>query len=94
MFKYGILRKMMFFQILITGILAGLLPSLLRFDTVKSISNVITGIAGAFIGAFLGFGDAPLLLQYPFLNEITLMIGVAVAGVFIKVLIMKKSHSS
>jgi hypothetical protein len=42
------------------------------------------------VGAFLGFGDAPLLLEYPFLNEITLMVAVSFLFVFIKVSVTRK----
>ena len=50
---------------------------------------MIVAFVGALLGAFSGFGDAPLLLKYSFLNEITLMIGVSILFVIIKVFIMR-----
>jgi len=71
--------------ILVTGIVAGILPGLLKLDKVFSISNILVGFAGALIGAFIGFGDAPIFLKYPFLNEITLMVAGSFLAVCIKV---------
>ncbi len=71
--------------ILVTGIVAGVLPGLLGLDKTFSVTNTVIGFAGALVGAFLGFGDAPLFLKYPFLNEITLMVAVSFLFVFIKV---------
>jgi len=76
---------MLILLILITGIVVGILPGLLKLDKMFSITNIVVGFVGALIGAFLGFGDAPLLLKYPFLNEITLMVAVSFLFVFIKV---------
>jgi len=42
------------------------------------------------VGAFLGFGDVPLFLKYPFLNEITLMVAVSFLFVSIKVSVTRK----
>ena len=39
------------------------------------------GIAGAFIGALLSFGDTPLLMRYPVLNPSTLSVLAAVVSV-------------
>ena len=36
------------------------------------------GIVGAFVGALLSFGDAPLLMRYPYLNPWTLSVMAAV----------------
>ncbi len=55
-----------------------------------SITNIVVGFVGALIGAILGFGDAPLFLKYPFLNEITLMVAVSFLFVFIKVSVTRK----
>jgi uncharacterized membrane protein YeaQ/YmgE (transglycosylase-associated protein family) len=71
---------------LITGILVGILPGLLKVDRIRSTSNVIVGIVGALAGAFLGFGDAAIFLTYPFLSERTLMIAVSILFVSVKVL--------
>ncbi len=76
--------------ILITGIVIGILPGLLKLDKMYSITNMVVGFVGALVGAFLGFGDAPLFLKYSFLNEITLMVAVSFLLVFIKVSVTRK----
>ncbi len=76
---------MLILLILITGIVVGILPGLLKLDKMYSVTNMVVGFAGALVGAFLGFGDAPLFLEYPFLNEITLMVAVSFLFVLIKV---------
>ncbi len=81
---------MLIIFILITGTVFGILPGLLKLDKISSISNIVVGFAGALVGAFLGFGDAPLFLEYPFLNEITLMIAVSFLFVFAKVAVARK----
>jgi hypothetical protein len=50
---------------------------------------MLVGIVGALAGAFLGFGDVPLFLKYPFLNEFTLMVAVSFLFVFIKVAVTR-----
>jgi uncharacterized membrane protein YeaQ/YmgE (transglycosylase-associated protein family) len=81
---------MLIIFILVTGIVVGILPGLLRLDKVFSITNIIVGFAGALVGAFLGFGDAPIFLKYPFLNEMTLMVSVSFLFVVIKVSVTRK----
>jgi uncharacterized membrane protein YeaQ/YmgE (transglycosylase-associated protein family) len=81
---------MMLWYILVTGMIVGTLPGLLKLDRVFSIPNIVTGVIGALVGAFLGFGDAPLFLEYSFLNEITLMIAVSILFVLVKVSIAKR----
>jgi len=81
---------MLIIFILVTGIVVGILPGLLRLDKVFSITNMIVGFAGALVGAFLGFGDAPIFLKYPFLNEMTLMVSVSLLFVVIKVSVTRK----
>ena len=81
---------MMILLILITGLGMGMLPGLLKLDKRFSITNMIVGFAGAFVGAFLGFGDAPFLLKYPFLNPLTLMLAVSFLFVAIKVAVTRK----
>jgi uncharacterized membrane protein YeaQ/YmgE (transglycosylase-associated protein family) len=76
---------MLILLILITGVVIGILPGLLKRDKMFSISNITVGLVGALVGAFLGFGDAPLFLKYPILNEKTLMVAVSFLLVFIKV---------
>jgi uncharacterized membrane protein YeaQ/YmgE (transglycosylase-associated protein family) len=76
---------MLILIILITGVVIGILPGLLKLDKMFSITTIIVGLVGALVGAFLGFGDAPLFLKYPILNEITLMVAVSFLLVFIKV---------
>ena len=75
--------------ILGTGTVFGLLPGILKLDKTLRIANIATGCVGALMGAFLGFGDAQLLLNYPFINEITLMIAVSFLFVLIKVLAIR-----
>jgi len=55
-----------------------------------SFTNIVVGFVGALVGAFLGFGDVPLFLKYPFLNEITFMVAVSFLFVFIKVFVTRK----
>ena len=81
---------MLILLILATGILVGILPGILKLDKTFSTTNIVVGFVGALTGAFLGFGDAPLFLKYPFLNEITLMIAVSFLFVFFKVSITRK----
>ncbi len=76
---------MLILLILATGIVVGILPGLLKLDKKFSITNMGIGFVGALVGAFLGFGDAPLFLKYPFLNQITLMVAVSFLFVLIKV---------
>jgi uncharacterized membrane protein YeaQ/YmgE (transglycosylase-associated protein family) len=76
---------MLILFILVTGIVIGILPGLLKLDKMFSITNILVGLVGALVGAFLGFGDAPLFLKYPILNEKTLMVAVSFLLVFIKV---------
>jgi len=71
--------------ILVTGTVVGLLPRLLHIDKTFSVTNVVIGIVGALVGAFLGFGDTPLLLKYPFLDEKTLMVAASILFVSLKV---------
>jgi len=81
---------MLIIFILVTGLVVGILPGLLKLDNMFSITNIVVGFVGALVGAFLGFGDAPLFLEYPFLNEITLMVAVSFLFVFIKVSVARK----
>ncbi len=81
---------MMILLILVTGIVVGILPGLLKLDKMFSITNIVVGFVGALVGAFLGFGDAPLFLKYPFLNEITLMVAGSFLFVFIKISLTRK----
>ncbi len=81
---------MLILLILVTGIVVGILPGLLKLDKMLSITNMVVGFVGALVGAFLGFGDAPLFLKYPFLNEITLMVVVSFLFVLIKVSVTRK----
>ncbi len=81
---------MLILLILVAGIVVGILPGLFKIDKMFSITNMVVGFVGALVGAFLGFGDAPLFLNYPILNEITLMVAVSFLFVFIKVSVTRK----
>ena len=81
---------MLIIFILLTGIVVGILPGLLKLDKMFSITNIVVGFVGALVGAFLGFGDAPLFLKYPLLNEMTLMVAVSFLFVFLKVSVASK----
>ncbi len=80
---------MLILFILVTGIVVGILPGLFKLDKMFSITNIVVGFVGGLVGAFLGFGDSPLFVKYPFLNEITLMVSVSFLFVFIKVSITR-----
>jgi len=80
---------MLIISILVTGIIIGTLPGLLKLDKMFSVTNIVVGFCGALAGAFLGFGDAPLFLKYPFLNEMTLMVVGAILFVSILVLVKR-----
>jgi hypothetical protein len=84
---------MLIILILVTGIVVGIFPGLFKLDAMFSVTNIAVGSLGALIGAFLGFGDAPLFLEYPILNEITLMVAVSFLFVFIKVFATRKRKS-
>ncbi len=75
---------------LVTGLVVGICPGLLKLDKMFSASNIVIGFVGALVGAFLGFGDAPLFLKYAFLNERTLMVAISFLFVFIKVSVARK----
>jgi hypothetical protein len=81
---------MLILLILVTAIVVGILPGILKLDKLFSITNIVIGFAGALVGAFWGFGDAPLLLKYSFLNETTLMVAVSFLFVFITVSVTRK----
>ena len=81
---------MLILFILVTGIVVGIRPGLLKLDKMFSITNIVVGFVGALVGAVLGFGDAPLFLKYPFLNEITLMVAGSFLFVFIKISLTRK----
>jgi uncharacterized membrane protein YeaQ/YmgE (transglycosylase-associated protein family) len=83
----------MFFFILGTGIVVGILPGLFKLDKMFSITNIVVGIVGALVGAFLGFGEAPFLLKYSFLHEQTLSVAVSLLFVFVKVSVLRKRIS-
>ena len=80
---------MLIIFILVTGFVAGMLPGLLKLDKMFSVSNTVVGLVGALAGALLGFGDAPLYLEYPVFNELTLMVVVSFLFVFAKVAVTR-----
>lgn len=59
-------------HLLVTGAAVGVVAS--RPVSWKALIYVPVGIVGAFVGALLSFGDAPLLMRYPFLNPWTLSV--------------------
>jgi uncharacterized membrane protein YeaQ/YmgE (transglycosylase-associated protein family) len=81
---------MLIVLILVTGIVVGILPGLLKLDKMFSITNMVVGFVGALVGVFFGFCDAPIFIRYPFLKEITLMVAVSFLFVFIKVSVTRK----
>jgi uncharacterized membrane protein YeaQ/YmgE (transglycosylase-associated protein family) len=80
---------MLIILIAFTGVVAGLLPGRFGLDKPFSVTNIVIGVVGASVGAFLGFGDAPLFLEYSLLHERTLMVGVSILAVFFKVLVVR-----
>jgi uncharacterized membrane protein YeaQ/YmgE (transglycosylase-associated protein family) len=76
---------MMILFIIVTGVVVGMLPGLIKLDRMFSFPNIVLALVGAFIGAFLGFGDAPILLKYSFLNEKTLAVAVSFLFILAKV---------
>jgi len=85
---------MLILLILVTGIVIGMLPGIFKLDKMFSITNIVVALVGALMGAFLGFGDAPLFLKYPFLHEKSLMVAVSFLFVIIKVSITRKRNFS
>ena len=63
---------MLIFYIILIGSIIGLTPS--RQSKHKRFVYVPIGIAGALVGAFLSFGDAPFLMNHPYLNPWTVAI--------------------
>lgn len=80
----------MLILIIVTGVVVGILPGLFKLDKKFSIANISFALVGALVGAFLGFGDAPLFLKYTFLNEKTLMVAVSSLFVFVKVFVTRE----
>ena len=81
---------MLILFIILTGIVVGMLPGLLKIEEKVSIVNMVVGIVGALLGALLGFGDAPMFLKYPILNEKSLTVAVSILFVLSKVVMTRK----
>jgi uncharacterized membrane protein YeaQ/YmgE (transglycosylase-associated protein family) len=67
---------MLFIYVLVVGSIVGII--LARQFNWRMLIYVLIGVVGAFIGGFLGFGDAPFLLRHSYLNSWTLSIIVSV----------------
>ena len=61
-------------NIILFGTILGLLFSLWKKSVARSIIYILIGMAGAFLGAFLGFGDAPFMMQNPIFNTMVLLL--------------------
>ena len=61
---------MLALYVLVVGAVVGAIPS--RGNPRLALLYVPVAFLGALLGAFAAFGDAPLLLRYPFLNPFTL----------------------
>ena len=79
---------MLAFYLLAVGAIVGMLAS--RKPGSSRLGYVATGIVGAFIGAFLTFGDVPFLLRHPSLNPLTVSIATSVLLVTVVRVIAKK----
>lgn len=77
---------MLIIYIIVVGVVVGSAASLgkARFPSVVYIS---TAFLGAFIGAFLSFGDSPLYLKYPFLNIWTVPVAFSIAFALVTMLV-------
>ena len=64
---YICILPMLFIYILVTGMIVGVLPGILKLNKMFSVTNMAIGSAGALVGAFIGFGDARIFLDYPIL---------------------------
>ena len=84
---------MLILVIILTGIVVGMLPGLLKLEEKVGIVNIVIGIVGAFLGALLGFGDAPMFLNHPFLNEKSLTVVVSFLFVLSKVVLTRKQFA-
>lgn len=79
--------------LLAIGVIVGVLAS--PKPRASRLGYVATGIVGAFIGAFLTFGDVPFLLRHPILNPFTVSVIAAVLLVgLVRVIARKISKPS
>ncbi len=69
---------MLFIIVIAVGIAVGYVASL-RKTRFRRVAYVSVAILGAFVGAFLSFGDSPLFLKYSFLNIFTVPVFFSVA---------------
>ncbi len=60
---------MLLFYLLVVGSTVGAIAA--GKPGVRMAAYVTIGVIGAFMGAFLTFGDAPFLMRYPLLNPLT-----------------------
>ncbi len=77
---WSVVASMLAFPILLHVLGAGATIGLVaaRHLSWRVAVYVPIGILGAFVGALLSFGDAPLLMRYPYLNPWTLSVMAAV----------------
>lgn len=77
---WSVVGSMLAFPILLHVIVAGAAIGLVGAHGPgrKTMLYIGVGIIGAFVGAFLGFGDTPLFMRAPHLNSWTLSVVAAV----------------
>ena len=92
---WSVVASMLSFPILVHVVVAGAAVGIVaaRHVSWKVAVYAPVGIVGAFIGAVLSFGDAPLLMRYPSLNPWTLSVLAAVLLVTVLAVVDAKVFS-
>ncbi len=77
--SWSVVASLLSFPILLHVLVAGGAIGFvaMRHINWKVMIYVPTGIAGAFVGSLLSFGDAPFLMRHPYLNPWTLSVTAA-----------------